>query len=54
MKRLGARRVLVVTDSNLTNRESLSVMLETLHAETIDPVMFDQVRIELTSVGVGQ
>jgi hydroxyacid-oxoacid transhydrogenase len=46
MKRLGARRVMVVTDPNLSSSEPVAVTLEALNAEGVDAVLFDQVRIE--------
>lgn len=48
MKRLGAHRVMVVTDPNLTESEAASVVLEALGAEGLDAVLFDQVRVEPT------
>ena len=48
MKQLGAKRVLVVTDPNLANSESVSITLKTLRSEGIDAALFDQVRVEPT------
>jgi hydroxyacid-oxoacid transhydrogenase len=48
MKVLGASRVLVVTDPYLTASEPVCIVLEALKAEGIEPVLFDQVRIEPT------
>jgi len=50
MKSLGAKRVLVVTDPNLTQSEPVSVTLESLRGEGLDAVLFDQVRVEPTDV----
>lgn len=50
MRRLGARRVAVVTDPGLAGAEPVSVTLESLRAEGIDAVLFDQVRVEPTDV----
>jgi len=48
MKKLGAKRVLVVTDPNLTNSEPVIVTLQTLQEENIETVLFDKVRVEPT------
>jgi len=50
MKRLGAQRVLVVTDRGLADGEPVQVTLQALRAESIDVVLFDRVRIEPTDV----
>jgi hydroxyacid-oxoacid transhydrogenase len=50
MKELGTRRVMVVTDPNLTKSQSVSVTLEALGHADIDAVLFDQVSIEPTDV----
>jgi len=50
MKRLGARRVMVLTDPNLVDREPVSVTLSALRLEGIDSVLYDDVRIEPTDV----
>jgi hydroxyacid-oxoacid transhydrogenase len=52
MKVLGARRVMVVTDPNLTKSEPVSVSLEALRKEGIDAVLFDQVQIEPTDISL--
>lgn len=49
MKRLGSKRVMVVTDPNLANSEPVSTTLEALSLESIDAVLFDEVRIEPTN-----
>jgi hydroxyacid-oxoacid transhydrogenase len=46
MKELNAKRVMVVTDPNLAGSDPVSITIEALQAEGIDPVLFDQVRIE--------
>ena len=50
MKELGTRRVMVVTDPNLTKGQSVSVTLEALGHTGIDAVLFDQVSVEPTDV----
>ena len=50
MGRFGARRVMVVTDPNLSDSEPVSVALDALRTEGIDAVLFDGVRIEPTDV----
>lgn len=48
MKDLGARRVLVVVDPNLSAGETVATVLGALKKEGIDAVVFDRVRIEPT------
>jgi len=48
MKKLGAKRVMVVTDHNLTNSEAVTVTLKALQEENIENVLFDKVRVEPT------
>ena len=48
MQPLGVKRVMVVTDRNLTNSEPVAVTLGALRAVGIDAVLFDQVRVEPT------
>jgi len=50
MKRLGAGRVMVVTDPGLRDSEPVSVTLYSLRREGIDAVLFDKTRIEPTDV----
>jgi hydroxyacid-oxoacid transhydrogenase len=50
MEEQGARRVMVVTDPNLSAREPVAVVLEALHKSGIDAVLFDQARVEPTDV----
>ena len=46
--RLGAKRVMVVTDPRMAELEPVSVVMESLRAEGIDAVLFDQVEVEPT------
>jgi hydroxyacid-oxoacid transhydrogenase len=48
MARLGAHRVMVVTDPNLAHSEAVSVALCALRAEGIDAVLYDRARVEPT------
>ena len=48
MKKLGAKRVMVVTDPRLAEGEAVAVALEALRAEGIDAVLYDEVRVEPT------
>ncbi|HEV2126566.1 MAG TPA: hydroxyacid-oxoacid transhydrogenase [Chloroflexota bacterium] len=50
MTRLGGRRVLVVTDPWMAQREPVSVVLEALRAAGCDVALFDRVRVEPTDV----
>ena len=50
MRRLGACRVMVVTDPNLARSDPVLKTLNALRAEGIDAVTFDRVRIEPTDV----
>ena len=50
MKALGAGRVMVVTDPNLSDSQTISITLEALRSQQIDAVLFDQVRIEPTDL----
>lgn len=50
MKRLGARRVMVVTDPNLSSSDAVAVAMRSLRAEGIDAVLFDRVEVEPTDV----
>lgn len=50
MKRLGAERVMVLTDPNLADCEPVSVCLDALRSEGIEAVLYDDVRIEPTDV----
>ena len=48
MARLGARRVLVLTDPNLAGGETVAIVRDALRAEGIDATLFDGVRVEPT------
>ena len=52
MEKLGATRVMVVTDPNLSDSEPVTVVCEALRSEEIDTVLFDQVRVEPTDVSL--
>jgi len=52
VKELGARRVMVVIDPHLTQSETAAIALQSLKAEGIDAVVYDQVRIEPTDVSL--
>jgi hydroxyacid-oxoacid transhydrogenase len=46
MQRMGAHRVMVVTDPRLSSSEPVALTLQALHAAGIDAVLFDRVRVE--------
>jgi hydroxyacid-oxoacid transhydrogenase len=48
MKKFGSKRVLIVTDPNLSNSEMVSITCKALQDEGIDAVVYDQVRVEPT------
>ena len=48
MNRLGARRVMVVTDPRMASSEAVAIALQSLRAESIDAVLFDAVSVEPT------
>ena len=50
MDRLGARRVMVVTDPGMTGSEAVSVTMASLKAEGIDAQLYDGVHVEPTDV----
>jgi hydroxyacid-oxoacid transhydrogenase len=50
MKRLGARRVMVVTDPNLADSDVVHTALDSLAAEGLDAVLYDRTRVEPTDV----
>ncbi len=52
MRRLGANRVMVVTDPNLTNSEPVSITLEALQEENMEAILFNKVRVEPTDNSV--
>ena len=49
MRRLGAQRVMVLTDAQLAQGAAVATALAALKAAGIDAVLFDQVRVEPTS-----
>lgn len=49
MRRLAARRVMVLTDAQLAQGESVATAVAALRAAGIDAILFDQVRVEPTS-----
>ncbi|MGD1973053.1 MAG: hydroxyacid-oxoacid transhydrogenase [Desulfobacterales bacterium] len=50
MEEQGSRRVMVVTDANLTGSQAVMVTLESLRKHGIDAALFDQVRVEPTDI----
>ena len=48
MRRLGARRVMVVTDPRMASSEAVAITLESLRDEAIDAALFDRVSVEPT------
>ena len=48
MHNLGARRVMVLTDPNLTDSQPVKVTLDSLRAVGVDAALYDQVRVEPT------
>jgi hydroxyacid-oxoacid transhydrogenase len=50
MRRLGAGRVMVVTDPHLAGGETVAVALDALRAAGIEAELFDRVRVEPTDV----
>jgi hydroxyacid-oxoacid transhydrogenase len=50
MKELGTRRVMVVTDPNLTKSQSVAVTLDSLRRAGVDAVLFDQSSVEPTDL----
>lgn len=52
MSRLGARRVMVVTDPKMSSSEPVSVTLQSLQESNIDAVLFDQTHVEPTDVSL--
>ncbi len=49
-KRLGCRRVMVLTDPRVAQCEAVAITLDALRREHIDAVLFDQVHVEPTDV----
>jgi hydroxyacid-oxoacid transhydrogenase len=54
MKRLGASRVMVVTDPNLAESRPVKVTLDALRSEGIEAVLFDRARVEPTDASFKQ
>ncbi len=50
MRRLGAKRVMVVTDPKMATLEPVAVAMQSLEAEGIDAVLFDEVSVEPTDL----
>jgi hydroxyacid-oxoacid transhydrogenase len=50
MEEQGCKRVMVVTDANLSDKEPVGVTLEALRNHGIDSVLFDQARVEPTDI----
>jgi hydroxyacid-oxoacid transhydrogenase len=50
MEEQGARRVMVVTDPNLSDKEPVAVTLEALSKHGIDAVLYDQASVEPTDI----
>jgi hydroxyacid-oxoacid transhydrogenase len=48
LKRLGATRVMVVTDPLMAHSDAVSIVLECLDAENTEAVLYDRVRVEPT------
>ena len=52
MEKLGAKRVLVVTDPNLSNSEPVGITLEALRGVGIEAVLYDQAQVEPTDASL--
>ena len=50
MRRLGARRVMVVTDPRLKDSRAVGLTLDSLRAEGIEAILYDRVEVEPTDV----
>lgn len=50
MKKLGAKRVMVVTDRRLASEEPVAIVLAALRTQGIDAALYDQVRVEPTDI----
>jgi hydroxyacid-oxoacid transhydrogenase len=50
MEEQGCKRVMVVTDANLSDKEPVGVTLEALRKHGIDTVLFDQASVEPTDI----
>ena len=49
-KRLGANRVMVLTDPNMNGNEAVVTGMDSLRSEDIDAVLFNSVSVEPTDV----
>jgi hydroxyacid-oxoacid transhydrogenase len=54
MARLGAKRVMVVTDPRIAQLETVAVVMASLHARGLDAALFDHVAIEPTAASFGE
>ena len=54
MRRLGASRVMVVTDPRMAGSEAVAVTMDALRAEGIDAALFDAVSVEPTDASFKQ
>ena len=54
MRRMGVRRVMVLTDPRMAQSEVVAVTMDALQAEGIDAVLYDSVRVEPTDVSFKQ
>jgi len=52
IKELGANRVMVVTDRNVAAMECTAVIMDSLRKYGIDPVLYDNVRVEPTDLSL--
>ena len=50
MNRLGAKRIMVLTDKRLSKSESVQTVIDSLSAEGLDAQLYDQVSVEPTDV----
>ncbi|MCH8235306.1 MAG: iron-containing alcohol dehydrogenase [Chloroflexi bacterium] len=50
MRRLGARRVMVVTDPRLKDSRAVGLTLDSLRAEGIEAILYDRVEVEPTDI----
>ena len=50
MRKLGAKRVMVVTDARLATGESVATVLAALRNQGIDAILYDQTRVEPTDI----
>ena len=54
ISRMGAKRVMVITDPQLTHSEPVTTVMESIRAAGIDAVLFDQVSVEPTDISMNQ